>query len=100
MEIAKDLIASLRGRLGQPLSDPADAGLIWPDLHARFTAAHAAAGEMARAEAFPAGSFEQWNSAGGKASRSVNRTDLADGKSTQGIDAAIADQSNIGGRGQ
>jgi hypothetical protein len=100
MEIAKDLMASLRGRFGPQLTDPVEPGLAWPDLHARLTAAHAAAGELARGEPVLAGSFEQWNSAGGKTSRSVNRTDLADGKCAQRIDATFAGTTTAGGRGQ
>ncbi|HQV02486.1 MULTISPECIES: hypothetical protein [unclassified Novosphingobium] len=100
MEIAKDLIASLRGRLGPQLPGSVETGLAWSDLHARLTAAHAAAGELGRNGSVRAGSFEQWNSAGANTSRSVNRTDLADGKRAQGMEAAFAGKTTAGGRGQ
>ncbi|MFM5948419.1 MAG: hypothetical protein ACKOPM_04200 [Novosphingobium sp.] len=100
MEIAKDLMASLRDRFGTRLPVPVETGLAWPDLHARFAAAHAAAGQLGRNEPALAGSFELWNLAGGNTSRSVNRTDLADGKCAQRIDATFAGAITAGGRGQ
>jgi hypothetical protein len=100
MDLTEDLMATLRQRIG-PVS-PAPA---WGELHARFRAAHAAAAELSRglaALAEPRGGFSEWRSpaTAGNASRAVNRTDLADGKSAQCIDAVIAGQPETGGRGQ
>jgi hypothetical protein len=101
MEIAKDLMTSLRSRVTPPGPAGTAGAPAWSELHARFSAAHAAAGELARnLTGVPVGGFGLWQSGESNSSRPVNPTDLADGKSGQCIEGAIAGNSMIGGRGQ
>lgn len=106
MEFASDLLNSLRGKVA-PTGVSTDSGaVVWPELHARFAAAHALADELARgsrAELAPAGGFVNWKSANAadhNASRSVNRSALADEKGAGCIGDGIAGQPMDGGRGQ
>ncbi|MEQ1495699.1 MAG: hypothetical protein ABL912_08050 [Novosphingobium sp.] len=97
---------SLRGKSAQDSFCAESEAVLWPDLFARFTAAHALAGELARgsrADRISAGGFANWKSAqpaGGNTSRAVNRTPLADGKSAGCIAYGIASQPMDGGRGK
>lgn len=106
MDIAKDLLASLRNRVAIPRAETNSGGIAWTELHARFSAAHAAAAELAGdagSDFVPAGGFANWKAgfpAGGNASRLVNPTDLADGKPAAGIEGFTAGDAIAGGRGQ
>lgn len=101
MDISKDLMASLRGRFAVPGSTSDHGEPAWTELHARLSAAHAAAGELARGQLNQAaGGFGLWQVAGGNTSRLVNPTGLADGKRAQCNESAIAGKTMTGGRGQ
>ncbi len=101
MDIAKDLMANLRDRFTPSgNAEPSDT-LDWSELHARLSASHAAAGELARScGVIAAGGFGLWQAAGSVPSRSVNPTGLADGKRAACMDGAIAGETSAGGRGQ
>jgi hypothetical protein len=105
MELGIDLIASLRDRIGSPLSQ-ADAPVFdWAGLHARLAAGHAARRQLCESDSqvrILAGGFADWKALHdeAKASRDVNRTDSTDRKAAAGIKDGIAGQVNAGGRGQ
>jgi hypothetical protein len=100
MEFGKDLLASLHGRLAPPLSAGTDGTVAWTDLHARLSAAHAAAAELVqRTGVVAVGGFGLWRSAESQASRSINPTGLADGKSDACNEGAFAGKMMAGGRG-
>lgn len=103
MDIAKDLMAGLRSRIAAADAAGGDGVPGWADLHARFSAAHAAAGMLA-AEGLalaPVGGFDQWQRIAPENSlRSVNRTDLADGKAGPCIVGAVDHEFMAVGRGK
>ncbi|MFM5952947.1 MAG: hypothetical protein ACKOPE_01385 [Novosphingobium sp.] len=101
MEFAGNLLGTLRGHVAQPRQD---AGAVdWPELRARFSAAHAAALEMGRNQGSPGalpGSFENWNTAfraDFEGKPHVNRTGLADGKRAARKDGGNAGNMLAGG---
>ncbi|HOB13365.1 MAG TPA: hypothetical protein PK680_03840 [Novosphingobium sp.] len=106
MDIANDLMASLRDRVAPPSPLAEMPTVDWAELHARLSAAHAAAAEIVRSatgDFVAAGGFANWKagiSAVGNASRAVNPTDLADGKCAAGIEDFTAGDAKTGGRGQ
>jgi len=106
MDIAQDLLASLTSRVAPPRAEADSGRIAWPELHARFSAAHAVVAELAAgagADPVFAGGFANWkagNNAGGNTSRAVNPTDLADGKCAAGIEGFTAGDAIAGGRGQ
>jgi hypothetical protein len=106
MEFASDLLNSLRGKVAPAGLSSNSGAVAWTELHARFAASHALAGELARgsqAELAQAGGFVNWksaNAAGDNASRPVNRSALADEKGAGCIGDGIAGQPMDGGRGQ
>ncbi len=101
MDIANDLMASLRNRITSGTSHAANNAPDWAGLHARLTAAHAAAGELLRkAGAVPIGSFVEWQSKGvSSSSYGVNPNILADGKTDIGNQGAAAGVIKTGCRG-
>lgn len=102
MDIANDFMASLRSRINPGANLAATHAPDWAGLHARLTAAHAAAGELLRkAGAVPIGSFVEWqSSAACNPSRAVNPNVLADGKAEIGNQGGAAGATRTGGRGQ
>ena len=106
MEFAKDLLATLRGRVSPVQSTGSAGGIEWNSLHTRLTAAHAAHGELARSNlrgALRDGGFTDWVLAGERRlnpSRAVNPADSTDSKGPQGMEDAVAGQLHCSGRGQ
>jgi hypothetical protein len=106
MEFASDLMNSLRGKVAPAGLGTESGDVFWPELHARFTAAHALACELSRGfqdDLVLTGGFANWKSvkvAGINASQPVNRSALVDGKSAECIGDGIAEQPMGGGRGQ
>ncbi|MFM5924275.1 MAG: hypothetical protein ACKOPG_08835 [Novosphingobium sp.] len=84
MEFAGNLLDTLRGPVVQSRQD--GGAVDWPELRARFSAAHAAALEMGLNRGIPGvlpGSFDNWNTAlrgDFEGTPHVNRTGLADSK--------------------
>lgn len=105
MEIAIDLMASLRDRVESASGNAVDGAIDWSALHDRLVAGHALRRELARTDSrapIQTGGFALWAAsahAPSNASRVVNRTDLADGKEPAGIEVGIAELFNDGGRG-
>jgi hypothetical protein len=102
MEIADDLMSSLRGQIGTDRGSALPGGIDWHGLHSRLAAAHAARSALAQGgSSVPtvSGGFAVLTETG-HPSRHVNPTDLADGKAPAGNDWAIAGQAMTGGRGQ
>ena len=102
MEIAKDLMATLRNRVSPALSAGSASGIDWAALHARLAAAHAAHGELARG-LLRDGAFTDWALTGARGSnpfRAVNPADSTDGKEPQGIRDAVAGHLQCSGREQ
>ena len=106
MEFAKDLLATLRGRVSPVQSAGSAGGIEWGSLHARLTAAHAAHGELARSNprsVLRDGGFTDWalaGTAGVNPSRTVNPADSTSGKGPQGKEDAVAGHLQCSGRGQ
>lgn len=105
MEIASDLMASLRNRLEPARNASVAAGIDWAGLHARLVAGHAARRELG-ADAGPvllSGSFMDWSrvaeQSGDDASCGINLMSSADGKIPAGIAGVSAGQPVAGGRG-
>lgn len=100
MDIANDLMANLRSRISPAEQRGASKPPCWAELHARLSAAHAAAGELLHKTAVPVGGFVQWQSTGrNNPSGRVNLTDLADGKADIGNQVVTAGAIKTGGRG-
>lgn len=101
MDLADDLMASLRDRISPARQRVPYGAPVWAELHARLTAAHAAAGQLLQQAALvPVGGFDLWQSKGRpNPSSVVNRTDLADGKGATGNQDGTAGANKTGGRG-
>ncbi len=101
MDVANDFMASLRNRITPGANLAASKTPDWAGLHARLTAAHAAAGELLRkAGAVPIGSFVEWQSKGdSNSSYGVNPNILADRKTDIGNQGIAAGVTKTGGRG-
>ena len=104
MEIATDLMASLRERLGTGVSNADYTALDWQGLHARLTAAHAARCAMALAsDPLVFGGFSNWQVdrglSEGNSSRAVNPTDSTKRKTPAGMKGAVATEPFACGRG-
>lgn len=100
MDIAPDLIASLRRRVAE--TPRIEGRVVWCDLHARLAAGHATGCALAAerlAAVVPVGSFDLWQSGTKQAFRGINHSDLADCKSADPTDSNIADPSSAGDRG-
>ncbi|HEX4846639.1 MAG TPA: hypothetical protein VFV30_00725 [Novosphingobium sp.] len=101
MELGNDLLEALRQRVSPQSGAPE-----WAGLHARLSAAHAAARAFAQGSGLVparAGDFTLWQAHAGSnfnAERPVNPADLADGKSAEGIEHDTAGGAIAGGRGQ
>lgn len=101
MDIANDLMATLRSRVAPRREDVPTGAPAWAELHARLSAAHALAGELLRnSAAAPVGGFVQWQSKGRtNPSCGVNPTSSADRKSAGGMGDRAAGATKTGGRG-
>lgn len=101
MEIATDLLTSLRDRIEFGRDSALIGGFDWSGLHARLAAAHAANAELRFGESSPTGARGAFSALRkpDRTSRAVNPTDLADGKPPAGINCAIAGQAVTGDRG-
>jgi len=104
MEIAFDLMTSLRAKVATAVGEAENGAVDWSGLHARLAAAHAARRALQGESRAPTatGGFALWtasNAASGHASRFVNRTGLVDGKVAAGIEDGVAGQCSAGGRG-
>lgn len=101
MDIANDLMATLRNRVTPRQEGGAHGAPAWSELHGRLSAAHALAGELLRNSATaPVGGFVQWQRKGRtNPSCSVNPISSADGKAADGIVEHTSGATKTGGRG-
>ena len=101
MDIANDLMANLRSRISTGGQVVPNGTPCWAELHARLSAAHAAAGELLRqSAAAPVGGFVQWQRKGrSNPSCGVNPTNSADRKADIVIEGDTAGAIKTGGRG-
>lgn len=101
MDLANDLMASVRDRVSPGGQRTPSGAPVWAELYARLSAAHAARGVLLQeAEAVPVGGFSLWQSKGRtNPSGDVNRNDSADGKGAIANQDDTAGAIKTGGRG-
>ncbi len=107
MEFGRDLISTLRDRIGADPGSNAGPLLDWAGLHARLVAGYDMQRELAlqaSPDLAPVGSFDRSAAAAlagaGHGSYLVNPTDLADGKDPSSIVTNVAGEPNVGDRGK